>query len=163
MTRLSRPTLMRIMAVCALGLLLAACGSAVAEEPAPAAPTNTEAAAAAPTDTQAAATATEADAVDEGEDEQDDGGETLLIEISGHSFTPVTVTIKVGTTVNWLHRDGDFSHTVTADDGSFASGLMGENDRFSFTFDTPGTYAYYCEFHGGAGGAGMSGVITVEE
>lgn len=163
MTRFSLPTLTRILAVCALGLLLAACGNAATEEPTPAIATDTEEPAAAPTDTQAAATATEAEEDSGGSDEDEDSGATLLIEISGHAFTPGTATVKVGTTVNWLHRDGDFNHTVTAEDGSFASGLMGENDRFSFTFDTPGTYAYYCEFHGGAGGAGMSAVITVEE
>ncbi|MBA3551403.1 MAG: LPXTG cell wall anchor domain-containing protein [Actinobacteria bacterium] len=29
------------------------------------------------------------------------------------------------------------------------------------TFDTAGTYPYYCQFHGGPGGDGMAGVISV--
>lgn len=56
-----------------------------------------------------------------------------------------------------------FSHTVTADDGSFAGGIMEAGGVFRFTFNTTGTYAYYCELHGGHGQSGMSGVIAVVE
>jgi plastocyanin len=53
------------------------------------------------------------------------------------------------------------NHTVTADDGSFASDTLSNGGVFEFTFNNPGTFAYYCEFHGGPGGEGMSAVITV--
>lgn len=88
------------------------------------------------------------------------GGNT--VDISGFAFNPRSLTVSVGTTVTWTNNNG-VSHTVTADDGTFDSGTLAESAQFSFTFDTPGTYPYYCEFHGGAGGTGMSAVITVEE
>jgi plastocyanin len=39
--------------------------------------------------------------------------------------------------------------------------LLSVGQLFSFTFDEPGTYPYYCDNHGGPGGEGMSGVIIV--
>ena len=35
------------------------------------------------------------------------------------------------------------------------------DDSFKFTFTKAGKFAYYCAFHGTAGGGGMSGTITV--
>lgn len=46
----------------------------------------------------------------------------------------------------------------------FASGnLAGNGASFSHTFTTVGSVPYYCRYHGGRGGNGMSGVITVTD
>jgi hypothetical protein len=50
---------------------------------------------------------------------------------------------------------------VTADDGSFDSGEMGQGDTYSRTFQQSGSYPYYCTFHGAPGGEGMSGTVVV--
>ena len=50
---------------------------------------------------------------------------------------------------------------VTADDGSFASGLLAKGDSFTHTFDRPGVYAFTCTFHGRPGGIGMAGIVVV--
>jgi len=55
--------------------------------------------------------------------------------------------IPVGTTVTWTNDDPDAIHTATAVDGSFDSGFLDPGDSFSFTFDTPGEYEYYCLPH----------------
>jgi hypothetical protein len=34
--------------------------------------------------------------------------------------------------------------------------------EFSMRFDEVGTYRYFCELHGAAGGEGMSGIVIVE-
>lgn len=149
---MNSPILKRIAFATLLLLLLSACGGspATATE-APAQPTETEhvehpTEAPAPTDAP-----TEAPA--------EDGAK---VTIANFSFGPGTLTIKAGTTVTWRNTE-DAPHTVTADDGSFGSNTLGQGDSFSFTFDTPGTYDYHCQFHGGAGHAGMSGTIVVEE
>ncbi|MEI2772338.1 MAG: plastocyanin/azurin family copper-binding protein [Candidatus Competibacter sp.] len=80
--------------------------------------------------------------------------------IGDNTFTPKELSVPVGATVVWKH-DGQRKHTVTADDNSFNSGTLEAGGNFSQTFDKPGTYAYFCEFHGGAGGGGMAGVIKV--
>jgi plastocyanin len=84
------------------------------------------------------------------------------VTIQGFNFEPGDVTIPIGTTVRWTNM-GSGNHTVTADDGSFASNTLSNGGTFEFTFNNPGTYLYYCEFHGGPGGEGMSAVVTVTE
>ncbi len=82
------------------------------------------------------------------------------VAIGDNTFTPKELSVPVGTTVVWKHG-GQRKHTVTADDNSFNSGTLEAGGSFKQTFDKPGTYAYFCEFHGGAGGGGMAGVIKV--
>jgi len=83
------------------------------------------------------------------------------VKIADDAFSPKTIGVAVGSTLVWT-RSGTHPHTVTADDGSFDSGLLRGTDQFQRTFDAAGVYAYYCDVHGGPGGNGMSGVITVK-
>ncbi len=55
--------------------------------------------------------------------------------------------IPVGTTVTWTNDDPEMIHTVTEVDGVFDSGFMSSGDAWSYTFDTPGEYEYYCLPH----------------
>lgn len=43
----------------------------------------------------------------------------------------------------------------------FVSGDLGTGASYSHTFNTAKVVRYYCKYHGGPGGQGMSGVITV--
>ena len=56
------------------------------------------------------------------------------------------LTVPVGTTVIWTNEDSTM-HTVTALDGTFDSGFLDNGDSWSFTFDVPGEYEYYCLPH----------------
>ncbi len=86
--------------------------------------------------------------------------DTVFVAVSEFVFTPDQSTIGVGETVQWDNVQG--FHNVVADDGSFTSGLPADAPwTYSDTFTTPGTFLYYCVVHGGPGGVGMSGVITV--
>ncbi len=82
------------------------------------------------------------------------------VAIGDNSFTPKELSVPVGATVVWTNQ-GQRKHTVTGDDGWINSGTLEAGATFKQTFDKPGTYAYYCEFHGGPGGAGMAAVIKV--
>jgi plastocyanin len=62
------------------------------------------------------------------------------------AFVPGTIEIQAGTTVEWTNND-PLSHSVTADDGSFSSGLIGSGNKWRHTFATPGTYTYHCTPH----------------
>jgi plastocyanin len=84
----------------------------------------------------------------------------LTVLIQDLKFNPSRLTIQAGSTISWINRDPAF-HTVHSDTGVFQSGLLSVGQLFSFTFDEPGTYPYYCDNHGGPGGEGMSGVIIV--
>src|SRR5207245_3265530 len=76
-------------------------------------------------------------------------------------YSPKELHIKPGEMVT-LINNGQASHTVTADDNSFDSGLFGPGAQYSHKFMNPGRYSYYCTLHGGPGGSGMAGVIIVD-
>jgi plastocyanin len=68
------------------------------------------------------------------------------VSIVDNAFGSTSITVEAGSTVTWTNN-GSNNHTVTADDGSFGSGTLGSGGSYSFTFNSPGTYAYHCEIH----------------
>lgn len=83
------------------------------------------------------------------------------VTVLDNEFSPKQMHINVGDTVTWVNN-GQVAHTVTADANKFDSGNIDAGKTYSHTFTEPGTYAYYCALHGGAGGVGMAGVIIVD-
>ncbi len=80
-----------------------------------------------------------------------------------HTFIPSMLTIVVGDTVRWTNVSQGF-HNVVADDNSFTSGPPSSSAWvYDFVFTVAGVNPYYCFTHGGPGGVGMSGIITVED
>ena len=75
-------------------------------------------------------------------------GQPVSVAISNFAFAPKTLTVAPGTTVVWKNGDSA-AHTVTADNDAFDSGNLDQGATFKFTFTQPGTYAYYCSYHGG--------------
>jgi len=69
-----------------------------------------------------------------------------MVVMKNFDFSPMTLTVRAGTTVTWKNADGE-PHTVTSVDGLFRSGALDENDTFKFKFDKPGTYKYVCSIH----------------
>lgn len=57
------------------------------------------------------------------------------------------LTIKAGTAVTWTNDDPGMMHTVTSVDGLFDSGFLHEGDTWSYTFDEPGEFEYFCAPH----------------
>jgi len=78
------------------------------------------------------------------------------VEIMNYEFLPATLTVPLGTTVTWTNRD-DEPHTVTSSEKVFASPGLDAGEAFSYTFSTPGTYAYRCALH-----PHMTGTIIVK-
>lgn len=68
------------------------------------------------------------------------------IKIDNFSFTPETITVPAGTQVHWTNRD-DIPHNVVSEDRSFKSKALDTDDQFSYTFNKPGTYKYFCSIH----------------
>jgi plastocyanin len=81
--------------------------------------------------------------------------------VQGNTFSPCNVTIDPGTAVHWTISPSG-GHTVDSD-GSAPAAFHFTGDGGTFTFTTPGSYFYYCAFHGtpGAPGTGMNGVVYV--
>jgi plastocyanin len=69
------------------------------------------------------------------------------VKIDNFTFGPDTLTVAAGTTVKWTNRD-DIPHTVVSDDkATFKSKAMDTDESFSYTFNKPGTYTYFCSIH----------------
>ena len=81
----------------------------------------------------------------------------MTVSIQDFFFEPDQLTVAPGTTVTWVN-DGEEPHTSTADDGTWNSGTLQPGESFSFTFDDPGDYSYFCEIH-----PDMTATITVSE
>jgi plastocyanin len=117
-------------------------GDAVVESPTPAeSPTPVESAAtgdATPTDGVTAA-------------------EPAAVAVVDFTFEPPTIEVDAGATVTWTNEDS-VPHTVTAREGDFDSGVLQTGDPFSQTFETPGTYEYFCNIH-----PSMTGMVVVRE
>ncbi len=85
---------------------------------------------------------------------------TFDVTIQGSDFVDGSITVQKGDTVRWTQKDAN-RHTVTADDGSFASGdllPLPSQDTFTHVFDATGTFPYHCAYHGS-----MTDAITVVE
>jgi amicyanin len=71
---------------------------------------------------------------------------TTEIHIDNFAFTPAEITVSPGTTITWENRD-DIPHNVVASDKTFRSKVMDTEQKFSFTFGSPGVYEYFCALH----------------
>jgi len=72
--------------------------------------------------------------------------ETMEVRIDNFSFGPPELPVAAGTTITWTNRD-DIPHTVVSPDKVFNSKVLDTDEKFSFTFDTPGTFPYFCSIH----------------
>ena len=70
------------------------------------------------------------------------------VTIDNFSFSPAQLTVAVGTRVTWTNRD-DIPHTVTdaATPRTLRSPPLDTGESYAFTFDKPGTFAYFCSLH----------------
>jgi plastocyanin len=79
-----------------------------------------------------------------------------MVTIKDFMFSPMSTTIKAGSTVTWKNLD-DEPHTVVSDSGLFRSAALDQNDTFQYTFSKPGVYKIFCGIH-----PNMRETITVQ-
>jgi plastocyanin len=68
------------------------------------------------------------------------------VQIDNFRFTPTATAIAAGADLTWTNRD-DMPHRIVDTNGQFTSPVLDTNQRFTRTFNTPGTYRYYCSLH----------------
>ena len=91
------------------------------------------------------------------------GAAVVTITVANNSFTPNDITIGQHDTVHWVLASG--CHTVTSgvdlndpDKGVlFDATVCSNGASFDYTFDTPGNFPYFCQFHL----PGMTGTVRV--
>jgi plastocyanin/sugar lactone lactonase YvrE len=71
-------------------------------------------------------------------------------------FEPKSMTVQVGQAIKFTNT-GKIAHTATQSQGAFDTGFLKNNESATLTFDTPGTFAYFCQPH-----PWMQGTIVVE-
>jgi plastocyanin len=82
--------------------------------------------------------------------------DTNAVVLKNFMFSPMSLTIKAGSTVTWKNLDGE-PHVVVSEAGLFRSGALDQNDTYQFKFDKPGVYKIFCGIH-----ANMKETITVQ-
>ncbi len=86
--------------------------------------------------------------------------ESNMVTYKDFEVVPKTIKVKKGTTVTWTNDD-TAKHDVTPDQETAefkASQLFGKGETYSVTFNTQGTYSYYCSPH-----PYMKGTVEVTE
>ena len=78
------------------------------------------------------------------------------VMIDNFVYSPVPLTVKVGTTVTWINHD-DIPHTVDSTQGKFKSAALDTDDKFEFRFTEAGEYPFFCRIH-----PKMTGKIVVQ-
>lgn len=93
------------------------------------------------------------------------GDNATEIAVVNIEYDPAFIEIDTGTTITWTNEDEGVRHTATSGlpgdngvpgvsegdppqpDGLFDGDLPDASSEFTFTFDEPGAYAYFCRVH----------------
>ena len=88
-------------------------------------------------------------------------GQEVTVRMEDNFFDQANITVEPGTTVTWI-QSGNNPHTTTSYDGLWDSGMIegGSGGTFSYTFEEPGRYDYFCIPHESLG---MIGSVTVSD
>ncbi|EJM55293.1 plastocyanin [Pseudomonas sp. GM49] len=70
----------------------------------------------------------------------------VKIDIKEFMFGPKDLTVAVGTKVTWVNDD-EIPHTVAETHKLFRSGALDTGDSYSWVFNTPGEFEYFCALH----------------
>lgn len=70
----------------------------------------------------------------------------VKVDIKEFMFGPRDLNVAVGTKVTWVNDD-EIPHTVAETHKLFRSGALDTGDSYSWVFNTPGEYEYFCALH----------------
>ena len=104
-----------------------------------------------------AETATPAESSASDTDTISDTDAIVGVDIDDHAFDPAQRNIAPRTRVMFINNDTE-SHTATADNGLFDTGVLKPGESSWVSFEGAGTVTYHCELH-----PDMKGSIVVDE
>lgn len=94
-------------------------------------------------------------------------GEVVEVRSLDNTFRLETIQIEAGTEVLWINGGRNEHNVLPVDEVAAFAGFRVERedftpgDRYSYVFDTPGVFPYYCSIHG-TQNAGMIGTVIVD-
>jgi plastocyanin len=73
---------------------------------------------------------------------------SATVTIASFKFQPDPVVVRKGGSIDWVNQDPD-DHTATSDQssGSWDSGVLHKDGRYTTRFPTVGTFKYHCDLH----------------
>ncbi len=80
---------------------------------------------------------------------------STTVSMGDNFYSPASISIAAGDTVTWSNN-GQAPHSATADNGSFDTGVFNSGQSRSETFNSAGTFTYFCTIH-----ANMRGTVRV--
>jgi hypothetical protein len=83
-------------------------------------------------------------------------GDTDRCLVPFHDRVPNPITVSLGTSIKWINND-NVAHTVSSQNNLWDSGNVEPGATFSRTFQSTGSFPYYCVYH-----PLMVGTITVQ-
>lgn len=92
------------------------------------------------------------------------GESQVKVSVTDNEFVDPFIVIDAGTKVLWTNDGRNEHNVVPVDKGAFpgiATKDFTPGQSYSFTFDSPGDYPYYCSIHGTKKLKGQAGVIRV--
>jgi plastocyanin len=81
---------------------------------------------------------------------------THTVTIEGATFSPATLTVAAGDSVQWINKD-PYPHTATSTAKAFDSGTILAGKSWKTTFAKPGDFDYICTLH-----QTMKGLVRVQ-
>jgi plastocyanin len=79
-----------------------------------------------------------------------------IVHIRDDAFVPATMTVHAGDSVTFVNDDDD-AHTVTADDASWDSEGLNQDEKWTHVFAKAGSVKYHCTVH-----PFMHGIVVVK-
>lgn len=93
-------------------------------------------------------------------------GQDVVVDMFDNRFEFTEIRIPVGGSVNWVGAGANPHNAVEANEEWSTETVFGsldqyEGDEAKLTYNTAGTYVFYCTYHGTADGDGMAGTLIV--
>lgn len=93
-------------------------------------------------------------------------GQDVVVQMFDNRYEFKEIRIPVGGTVTFVGAGANAHNAVDAGGSWSTESVFGsldqhEGDEAKLTFDTAGTYTFYCVYHGNAQGEGMAGTLIV--
>ena len=87
-----------------------------------------------------------------------------MITATNWAFSPSTITVKKGDTVELILVNQEGDHGISLPDfGVSLKGVEGEEKSVEFVADKVGTFSFRCNVFCGTGHKEMDGILVVEE
>jgi cytochrome c oxidase subunit 2 len=92
-----------------------------------------------------------------------DNAQVVTITAQQWSFSPNTITLAKGQTVDFELTSNDVHHGFNLPDfGVRADVVPGRTSKVRVTLDKAGTFNFHCDYYCGSGHEGMSGQLIVQ-